>query len=279
MKKKINTEISNNVIASGGNYSINSGFTISSTIGEAITTTLSSGSNILTQGFQQSYNTCTSPVPSGLSVNWKTDTKAEITWDNMNLGDCMVWKYYIRYRELGAASWVTKSAGVGNGLCNFGLLTTIKRLQNLIPDTTYEYKMKAFYCGGTESAYSAPSQFTTKGDCPEMGNLTVQTFNGNEEKATFSWNASMGQYLFARVALRVDSTGMAWQTAGGNGVYYPTFEMNKFGLTPGESYRAQCRTFNDSNVTSYCLPFTSPPIFWTQPGSLVKKDSNKLKDK
>ena len=24
-------------------------------------------------------------VPTGLSVNWTTDTKAEVTWDNMNI--------------------------------------------------------------------------------------------------------------------------------------------------------------------------------------------------
>ncbi|MFL2573969.1 MAG: T9SS type A sorting domain-containing protein, partial [Flavobacteriales bacterium] len=72
---------------------------------------------------------------------------------------------------------------------------------------------------------------------------------------------------FARVALRVDTAGASWQTAGGFGVYYPTQFVNKFGLQSGESYRAQGRTFCDSNITSYRSWWTSP-IFWTQPGSI-----------
>ena len=205
-------------------------------------------------------------VPTNISVDWVTDSKAQISWDNMNDSCNMVWKYYIRYRELGNIAWTTKSAGVGNGLCNFGLNNTIKTLQNLNPATTYEYKMKAFYCGGTESNYSPVSYFTTLGDCPPMTNLTATTFNGNQAKVRFDWDTT-GAYVFARVALRVDTAGANWQTAGGFGVYYPTFYVNKFGLQPGESYRAQGRTFCDSNITSYRSWWTSP-IFWTQPGSI-----------
>ena len=205
-------------------------------------------------------------VPTNLSTNWVTDTKAGIGWDNMNDSCNMVWKYFIRYREVGNPVWTTKSAGVGNGLCNFGLNTTTKTLQNLTPGTVYEYKMKAFYCGGTESNYSSVSHFTTEGDCPPMTNLTATTFNGNQAKVRFDWN-STGAYVFARVALRVDTAGANWQTAGGFGVYYPTLQVNKFGLQPGESYRAQGRTFCDSNITSYRSWWTSP-IFWTQPGSI-----------
>ena len=209
---------------------------------------------------------CTSPFPTNLSTNWVTDSKAGITWDNMNDSACMVLKYFVRYRELGTSTWTTKSAGVGNGLCNFGLNTTTKTLQNLTSSTTYEYKMKAFYCGGTSSNYSAPSQFTTADDCPPMTNLTATTFNGNQAKVRFDWD-STGAYVFARVALRVDTVGANWQTAGGFGVYYPALSVNKFGLQPGESYRAQGRTFCDSNITSYRSWWTSP-IFWTQPGSI-----------
>ena len=52
-----------------------------------------------------------------------TDTKAKINWTNMNSVDCMVWKYFVRYREVGTNTWITKSAGVGSGLCNIGLNT------------------------------------------------------------------------------------------------------------------------------------------------------------
>jgi hypothetical protein len=68
--------------------------------------------------------------------------------------------------------------------------------------------------------------------------------------------------------LRVDTAGATWLTAGGFGVYYPTLQVNKFGLQSGESYRAQGRTFCDPNITAYRSPFWTSPIYWTQPGSL-----------
>jgi len=227
------------------------------------------------------YMNCSNPVPSGLFVNWTTDTKASVSWDNMNDSACMVFKYFIRYRvdnlDGTYGSWVTKSAGVGNGLCNFGLNTTEKRLQFLTAATTYQFKMKAFYCGGTESGYSSPASFTTGADCPPMTNLGVQTFNGNQAKATFTWDTT-GAYVFARIALRVDTVGATWGTAGGFGIYYPILTVNKFGLTPGQSYRAQGRTFCDSNVTSYRSTWT-PPVLWTQPGTLIRmKSTSQIKN-
>ena len=70
-------------------------------------------------------------------------------------------------------------------------------VRDILPSTTYEFKMKAFYCGATSSNYSTPVQFTTAGPCPAMTNLTVQTFNGNHTKAKFTWDTT-GVYAFAR---------------------------------------------------------------------------------
>ena len=210
---------------------------------------------------------CTSPKPTGLYAYDVIDIRAKIGWDNMNDPNCMVWKYFVRYREVGTGGWTTKSAGVGNGLWNFGLNTVTKQLLNLSPSTTYEFKMKAFYCGGTSSNYSTPVQFTTADPCPDMTNLTTTTFNGNQSKVRFNWDTT-GVYTFARVLLRVDTAGANWQTAGGFGVYYPTLFVNKFGLQSGESYRAQGRTFCDSNITAYRSPTWTSPIFWTQPGTI-----------
>ena len=210
---------------------------------------------------------CTSPKPDGLYSYDVIDTRAKVGWNNMNDSACMVWKYFVRYREVGTLSWTTKSAGVGNGLCNFGLNTVTKQLLNLIPSTTYEFRMKAFYCGGTESNYSVPVQFTTSDVCLDMTNLSVQTFTNNTSKAKFTWDTT-GAYIFARILLRVDTAGANWQTAGGFGVYYPTLFVNKFGLQSGESYRAQGRTFCDSNITAYRSPTWTAPVFWTQPGTI-----------
>ena len=218
-------------------------------------------------GSCQYMSNCTSPKPTGLYVYDLIDSRVKIGWDNMNDSSCMVWKYFVRYREVGTNAWTTKSAGVGNGLCNFGLNTTSKQLLNLIPSTNYEFKMKAFYCNGTSSNYSPSVQFTTEDVCPDMTNLAVQTFNNNQAKAKFTWDTT-GAYVFARILLRVDTAGSVWQTAGGFGVYYPTSFVNKFGLQAGESYRAQGRLFCDSNITAYRSPSWTTPIFWTQPGGV-----------
>jgi hypothetical protein len=189
---------------------------------------------------------------------------ATIHWADANSGNCRVWKYFVRYRPVGDSVWTTKSAGAGSGLCNVGLPNTSKVLRGLMPSTTYEFKMKAFYCGGGESGYSYADQFTTLDACPEMDTLMVETFSSNDSRARFTWTET-GPYTFARVALRVNTVGSTWQTAGGFGVFYPTYSVNKFGLQSGTEYRAQGRTFCDVNVTSYRSDWTSP-ITWTQPG-------------
>ena len=209
---------------------------------------------------------CNNPYPNGLSADNIVDIRATINWNNMNTDSCRVWKNFIRYKKITDSIWTTKSAGVGSGLCNIGLSTQQKVLQNLTANTTYEYKMKSFYCGGMESGYSPAQQFTTAEDCPQMTNLSVQTFGGNHYKARFSWDTT-GAYVFARIALRIDTVGANWQTAGGFGIYFPSFSVNKFGLQSGQSYRAQGRTFCDSNITIYRSWWTSP-IFWTQPVSI-----------
>ena len=213
------------------------------------------------------YMICTSPKPTGLYSFDIIDTRAKIGWNNMNDSVCMLLKYFVRYREVGTNSWNTKSAGVGNGLCIFGLNTVTKQLLNLSPSTHYEFKMKAFYCGGTSSNYSPAVQFTTSDVCPDMNNLSVQTFNNNTSKAKFTWDTT-GAYIFARILLRIDTTGANWQTSGGFGVYYPTLYVNKFGLQASESYRAQGRTFCDSNITAYRSVAWTSPIFWSQPNPI-----------
>jgi hypothetical protein len=222
------------------------------------------------------YGGCQQPAPINLFVDGITDNRATINWDNMNINSCMVLKYVIRYRELGTNFWTTKSGGAGNGLCNFGLNNTSKTLLNLIPGTTYQYKIKAFYCYGGSSVWTLPKLFTTESVCPPMTNLTVQTYTGNTGKATFSWD-STGAYVFARIALRINNPGSSWQTAGGFGVYYPTLLVNKFGLQSGTDYRAQGRTFCDSNITSYRSWWTSP-IFWSQPGIIRLHGASEIKD-
>jgi len=213
------------------------------------------------------YTVCTD-YPTGLNVFDVIDTRVNFAWDNMNTTNCLVLKYYVRYREVGASAWNTRAAGVGNGLCNFGLNTTSQMLLGLTASTTYEWKLKAFYCGGSSSNYSPVSTFTTEDACPILANLAVQTFTSNHTKANFTWD-STGTYTYARVALRVDVTGSAWQTVGGFGTFSPALSQIKFGLVAGESYRAGARAYCNANISSHRSWWT-PFIFWTQPGIAIK---------
>jgi hypothetical protein len=127
--------------------------------------------------------------------------------------------------------------------------------------------MKAWYCGGGASGWTAIGTFTTADDCPNVGNLTVTT--PTTTKVTFTWDDSNGSYVFARLKARVDSisnpTGSDFFSIGGAGVQYPTFTKDKNGLVPGETYRGQARTWCDPYGGAYRSPAWTSLVYWTMP--------------
>ena len=167
---------------------------------------------------------------------------------------------------VGASSWSTKTMGQPVGSCLWACNKTDKLILNLTPSTTYEYEMKAWYCGGGNSAWTGLSTFTTADDCPNVGNFTVTT--PLTTRATFTWDDSNGPYSFMRIKARVDTNGSAWFNVGGTGVTYGTFTKNKNGLVPGETYRGQARTWCDPNGGAYKSPMWTSLVFWTQPTAI-----------
>jgi len=207
---------------------------------------------------------CTYPSPTGAYVTELIHDRVRVNWDNMNDANCMVIQYRIKYRELGTSTCSLKNMA-NTGLCLFGLNTTSKIISGLMPSTTYEYYMKAWYCGNTTSGWSAIQNFTTADECENVINFAVST--PTTTKASFSWDTTEA-YSFTRIKLRVDTTGGAWTSAGGFGVFYPALNKDKNGLTPGTSYRAQARTWCDLSGGPYrSLAWTSL-IYWTQPTSV-----------
>ena len=211
--------------------------------------------------------TCSEPSPTGLFVNDIIHDRVVINWDNMNSATCFVDQYRIKYRVQGTSSWSNKTMGAPVGSCTFPSNKTDKRIGNLTPGSTYEYQMKAWYCGGGASGWSAINTFTTLDNCPNVGNLAVST--PTTTKATFTWDDSNGPYSFTRLKARVDSisnpTGSDFFSIGGAGVNYPTFTKNKNGLVPGETYRGQARTWCDPNGGAYRSPSWTSLVYWTQP--------------
>ena len=212
-------------------------------------------------------STCNSPQPTGFSVTDITHDRAKVNWADANTSTCMVDMYRVQYRVQGTNTWSQKTA-MGSGLCQFGLTTTNKRLWNLTPSTTYEYRVKAWYCGTSASTWSPISTFSTLDECADVVNFAVST--PTNTRATFTWSAPSTPYSFVRIKLRVDTVGSTWLTAGGFGVMYPAPTVNKNGLVAGESYRASSRTWCDPNGGAYKALTWSPFIFWTQPGGSIR---------
>jgi len=207
---------------------------------------------------------CANPSPTGAYISELIHDRARVNWDNMNDANCMVNQYRIRYREIGSSSWSSKTMS-GSGLCMFGLNTTSKKILGLTASTTYEYYMKAWYCGGGVSGWSAIQNFTTLDLCPNVINFAVST--PTNTKASFTWD-TISAYSFARIKLRPDVTGGVWTTAGGFGVFYPALTKPKNGLTPGQAYRASARTWCDPSGGAYRSDAWTSPIFWTQPNAI-----------
>ena len=124
-----------------------------------------------------------------------------------------------------------------------------------------------WYCDAGATGWVNGPDFTTADECPNIGNFAVSS--PNTTKARFTWDDSNGTYEFVRIKMRVDSimnpVSGDWFNVVGMGVYYPAFTKDKNGLTPGETYRAQARTWCDPNGGAYnSLAWTSL-ITWTQP--------------
>lgn len=92
--------------------------------------------------------TCAPPTcatPTGVTHSMVTSTTARISWTAV----AGATKYQIQYRVAGTPTWLKKNS-----------LTTVKKLIDLTPATTYQYKVKTI-CATGSSAFSAIQTFTT----------------------------------------------------------------------------------------------------------------------
>jgi hypothetical protein len=225
--------------------------------------------------------TCSNSSITGLFISDIIDEQVLANFDNMNTYDatgaqiCRVDQIRIKYREVGTSAWIFKNIASPTGydpitgVCNSSQKTD-KLIRNLTAATEYEWEVKVWYCNGGIGAWTIGPNFTTLGECPNVGNLTV--YGANPTKATFDWDASNGSYEFARIKMRVDSIsnpqGSDWFLVGGSGISYGTFTKDKNGLVAGETYRGQARTWCDPNGGAYkALSWTSL-VTWTQPATI-----------
>ena len=188
----------------------------------------------------------------------------------MNTSLCVVDQYRVQYRKVGTSSLDQKTLGAPLGSCQSGNTRIDMELLGLTVASTYQYQMKAWYCGGGVSSWSTTNTFTTLDNCPNISNLTVTT--PTTTKATFTWSTSNGAYSFVRLKARVDTISNPvdadWFMIGGMGVSYPAVTKDKNGLLPGQTYRGQGRTNCDPNGGAYMAPSWTALVTWTQPTSI-----------
>ncbi len=84
-------------------------------------------------------------APTGIFSDNITSTSAKIHWDAV----AGATKYQISYRPVAGGAWLKKNA-----------VTTVKTLNDLIPNTSYQYKIKTV-CGAETSPFSSLFNFTT----------------------------------------------------------------------------------------------------------------------
>jgi len=200
-----------------------------------------------------------------LKVQEASHKKAWIEWEEINpiyttTENYTVEKFRIRYRELTDDSWSTKTK-----YYDYNQYPNVRtRLNNLIPNTKYEFQIKSFFTDSTNSSWSALSYLTTGDFCVNPTNFNAQAINPT--KAQFTWENAKETSFFTRIKLREDYSGATWINAGGMGVNYPAITKYKNGLTPGTDYRAQARTWCG---TTAGLPYKAGNwttlVFWTQP--------------
>jgi len=223
---------------------------------------------------------CAGSDITGLSVSGIIHDRVTLNFDNMNTYDgsgnqvCRVDQIRIKYREVGSSSWSQKNMASPtgtdpvSGVCN-STQNTSKLVLNLTASTSYEWEVKVWYCDGQSTGFVAGPNFTTADACPNVANLAVST--PTTTKATFTWDASNGAYSFVRLKARPESANPQpsdWFNIGGAGVAYGTNTKDKNGLTPGQDYRGQARTWCDPNGGPYRATTWSSLLFWTQPTSV-----------
>ena len=82
-------------------------------------------------------------VPTNLNTNWVTNTKAQVSWDNMNDSCNMVWKYYLRYRE------VNQNSPFGSSLDFDGNSDHVVMPNNSLYDFTNSFTIQARFNADT----------------------------------------------------------------------------------------------------------------------------------
>ncbi len=180
--------------------------------------------NFTTQG---GYYCSTPTWPSTLSV---TSTSATVHWDAVPgaLG------YTVETRLYPNGTWYVVQ---GSPFTN----TTVT-IYGLLPNTTYEWRVKANCSNWQSSNWTWPIAFTTQGGNYCQPPSWLNTTNITQTSATFDWEPVAGAVSYT-VQKRI--AGGSWMDVPGS-PFYATW-VNVTGLLPGTAYEWRVKT----NCTNY----------------------------
>jgi subtilisin family serine protease len=175
-------------------------------------------------------------APSLLGVSSITASSATISWSSAP----SVTEYLVKYKALGSNSWN-----------NISLSSTSITLNNLQPQTVYEYQIDVI-CNSGQRASSVVANFTTLAapilECVTPQNLRVVSVTNNS--ALINWNA-VSAALSYNIAYRTQGLNN-WLT-----INVPSNSVQITGLAGGLVYEVYVQAVcSGGNLSSYTPPFT-----------------------
>ena len=183
-------------------------------------------------------------VPTGLSVDNIIHNRVTFNWATPTVAPS---HYMIRYRPVGSNNWTVMTAGTINTNPFTGTSRTRWWME---AGTTYQWNIRARVLEedgsvNCQSAWSAPSQFTTLDACPNLENLSVST---EAIWATFGADApSAGDVWQARGKLRevgTNSYRYVFGDSDGN------INSTKGNFDPSTDYEWHTKAWCTGNVDS-----------------------------
>lgn len=180
---------------------------------------------------------CTSPRPLGKEII--SGNVVRLNWLDI-LG---VEKYKVRYREIGTGTWTEVNANVN-----------IRFLNNLTPNTAYEYSIKTV-CASGNSTWSFNDSFTTLGTVCNFP-ATTSINNLTATSATINWSTLPDD---TKYKFRYKEFAQGWSD-----VYVNTNSYTLMGLMPSTIHKYKVKSKCPDGWTNW-----SPKYSFTTPASLV----------
>ena len=184
-------------------------------------------------------------TPTGMQTDSITASSARLSWSPVT----GAFGYNVRYRTIGALSWIT-----------LGTPGNARILNNLMPATSYEWQVQTL-CGsatnaGSASAWSASQPFTTLAAtlCPVPSGMQTDSITANS--ARVFWTAVSGAFGY-NVRYR-PSTSTMWMTASST-----TASRRLTNLLASANYEWQVQSICTPNTTSGTSAWSTSEFFTT----------------